>query len=55
MKKIYTSILDLIGPHAPAGAGPFQRRPRHRRRLLVKLEAFNPGGSAKDRHRQGYD
>ena len=49
MKKIYTSILDLIGRTPLLEPARFNARQDIGARLLVKLEAFNPGGSAKDR------
>ncbi len=49
MNAIYTSMLDFIG-HTPL-LEPQRFHAAHRlsARLLVKLESFNPGGSAKDR------
>lgn len=49
MKKIYTSILDLIGRTPLLEPARFNAAQGVGARLLVKLEAFNPGGSAKDR------
>lgn len=49
MKKIYASMLDLIGRTPLMEAAHFSAANGLAARLLVKLEAFNPGGSAKDR------
>lgn len=49
MGTIYTSMLDLIGHTPLLEPKVFSRHYALTSRLLVKLEAFNPGGSAKDR------
>ena len=55
MKKIYTSILDLIGRTPLLEPARFNAAQGVGAALLVKLEAFNPGGSANGPHRQGHD
>lgn len=49
MKKIYASMLDIIGRTPLMDAARFSAASGLSARLLVKLESFNPGGSAKDR------
>lgn len=49
MKKIYASMLDIIGRTPLMDAARFSAASDLSARLLVKLESFNPGGSAKDR------
>ncbi len=43
---IYSNLTDLIGRTPLLEAGPFEGQ---KARILLKLESFNPGGSAKDR------
>ena len=47
--KIYSSITDLIGNTPLVEISRFARSNEINARLLVKLELFNPAGSAKDR------
>ncbi len=49
MKKIYNSLLDLIGKTPLVEVSQIMKEERLKTRLIVKLESFNPGGSAKDR------
>ena len=49
MSKIYTSVLDLIGHTPLLEPVKFGADKGLQARLLVKLESFNPAGSAKDR------
>ena len=49
MSKIYTSVLDLIGHTPLLEPVKFGADKNLQARLLVKLESFNPAGSAKDR------
>lgn len=49
MKKIYNSLLDLIGKTPLVEVSQIMKEKRLKTRLIVKLESFNPGGSAKDR------
>ncbi len=49
MEKIYTSIEQLIGRTPLLELTQIEKADGLSARLLVKLESFNPGGSAKDR------
>ncbi len=49
MAKVYTSAEQIIGHTPLMEAVHIEREERLNARLLVKLEGFNPGGSAKDR------
>ena len=49
MSKVYTSVLDLIGHTPLLEPKKFGADKNLAARLLVKLESFNPAGSAKDR------
>ncbi|MGN0772695.1 MAG: cysteine synthase A [Candidatus Ventricola sp.] len=49
MARIYTSAEQLIGHTPLLEAVHIEREEKLSARLLVKLEGFNPGGSAKDR------
>lgn len=49
MKKIAKSIIDLIGNTPLLEVSQFSKAQNLSARLLVKLELFNPGSSAKDR------
>ena len=49
MGKIYTSAQQLIGRTPLVEAAAVEKEQGLRARLLLKLEGFNPGGSAKDR------
>ncbi|WP_301860995.1 cysteine synthase A [uncultured Megasphaera sp.] len=49
MSKIYTSMLDLIGNTPLLSPVRFNAATGVKANLLVKLDAFNPAGSAKDR------
>ncbi len=49
MGMIYTSVDDLIGRTPLLELTNIERSEGLAARLLVKLEGFNPGGSAKDR------
>lgn len=49
MAKIYGSMTELVGRTPLLEVGAIEQREGLRARLLVKLEAFNPGGSVKDR------
>ena len=49
MSKIYTSVEQLIGGTPLLELTHIEKEDALSARLLVKLEAFNPGGSAKDR------
>ena len=49
MSKVYTSVLDLIGHTPLLEPVKFGTDKNLQARLLVKLESFNPAGSAKDR------
>lgn len=46
---IHDNLLSLIGNTPMMEVGNIERTERLKARLLVKLESFNPGGSAKDR------
>ena len=47
--KIYQSITDLVGATPLLEVSRFAKENGIDARLLVKLEMFNPAGSAKDR------
>jgi len=49
MANIYTSAEQLIGRTPLLEAAHIEKEEGLRARLLIKLEGFNPGGSAKDR------
>ncbi|MGN0991942.1 MAG: cysteine synthase A [Candidatus Ventricola sp.] len=49
MARVYTSAEQLIGHTPLLEAVHIEQEERLNARLLVKLEGFNPGGSAKDR------
>lgn len=49
MKKIYNSLAELIGHTPMVQLNRIMADEKLHARLLVKLESFNPGGSAKDR------
>lgn len=49
MSKIYNNILDLIGSTPLAEAQGIEKELGLKATLLLKLESFNPAGSAKDR------
>lgn len=49
MGKVYTSVDQLIGKTPLLELCNIERAENLEARLLVKLESFNPGGSAKDR------
>ncbi|MBQ7886610.1 MAG: cysteine synthase A [Clostridia bacterium] len=49
MANVYTSAEQLIGRTPLLQVRHIEREEKLRARLLVKLEGFNPGGSAKDR------
>lgn len=49
MKKIYQNIMELIGQTPLLEVNNLERKFALKARVLVKLELFNPAGSAKDR------
>ncbi|MDE6266675.1 MAG: cysteine synthase A [Muribaculaceae bacterium] len=49
MKKIYSSLIELIGHTPLLEVKRIEEREGLKARLLVKLESYNPGGSVKDR------
>ncbi|MBQ4045296.1 MAG: cysteine synthase A [Lachnospiraceae bacterium] len=49
MSRIYDGFLDLIGSTPLVEAGNLEKELGLEARLLLKLEYFNPAGSAKDR------
>ena len=49
MSKIYTSMLQLIGNTPILEPVRYNAAAKVQAKLLVKLDAFNPAGSAKDR------
>ena len=49
MAKIYTSAQQMIGRTPLVEAAAVEKEQGLRARLLLKMEGFNPGGSAKDR------
>ncbi|MCM1071678.1 MAG: cysteine synthase A [Alistipes timonensis] len=49
MKKIYSNLTELIGHTPLMEAQALERAEDLKARLLLKIESFNPGGSAKDR------
>lgn len=49
MGRVYTSVDQLIGRTPLLELCNIEREEKLAARLLVKLESFNPGGSAKDR------
>ena len=49
MAKIYTSAEQMIGRTPLLEAAHIEKEEGLKARLLLKLEGFNPGGSAKDR------
>lgn len=49
MSKIYKNLTDLIGNTPLMEVSNIEREKHLKCRVLVKIESFNPGGSAKDR------
>ena len=49
MSKIYKSAEELIGKTPLLELSNFEKKYSLKARLVVKLESFNPAGSAKDR------
>lgn len=49
MTKIYNNLIELIGNTPLLELGNFSRNNKLKRNLIVKVEYFNPAGSAKDR------
>ncbi len=49
MKKIYSNLTELIGHTPLMEAQTLERAENLKACLLLKIESFNPGGSAKDR------
>ncbi|MDE6771200.1 MAG: cysteine synthase A [Muribaculaceae bacterium] len=49
MAQIYRNLTELIGNTPLVEVGNIEKSEGLRARLLVKIEAFNPGGSVKDR------
>ena len=49
MSKIAKNIIDLIGKTPLVEISNYSAAEKLKARLVVKLESFNPGGSAKDR------
>ena len=49
MARVYMSSEQLIGGTPLLEAVHIEKEERLKARLLLKLEGFNPGGSAKDR------
>ena len=49
MSRVYESMLDLIGETPLVEVKNIERIQKLEARVLVKLEYFNPAGSAKDR------
>ncbi len=49
MKKVNSSLIELIGHTPLLEPARFNARYAQSARLLLKLESFNPGGSVKDR------
>ena len=49
MGKVYTSALELVGHTPLLQPERFNKKASVPAKLLVKLEMFNPAGSAKDR------
>ena len=49
MRKVYTSVLDLIGNTPLVEAANIEKELRLEAKVLVKLEYLNPAGSVKDR------
>lgn len=49
MGKIYKNITELIGDTPLIEIGNIEKEHDLKAKVLVKVEAFNPGGSAKDR------
>ncbi|WP_304962660.1 pyridoxal-phosphate dependent enzyme, partial [uncultured Muribaculum sp.] len=49
MERIYKSLIELIGNTPLLELSNIEREEALKARLLVKVEAFNPGGSVKDR------
>jgi cysteine synthase A len=47
--KIYNNLIELIGNTPLLELGNFSRNNKLKRNLIVKVEYFNPAGSAKDR------
>ena len=47
--KIYESLTELVGNTPLVEVKNIEREERLKARVLVKVEAFNPGGSVKDR------
>ncbi|MCM1518312.1 MAG: cysteine synthase A [Pseudoflavonifractor sp.] len=49
MARIYNSLIDLIGDTPLLEVKNIEKSQDLKARVLVKIEAFNPGGSVKDR------
>lgn len=49
MKKIHSSLIELIGNTPLLEVRNIEEAEDLKARLLVKIESFNPGGSVKDR------
>lgn len=49
MSKIYKSLTELIGNTPLLEIGNIEKSENLKARVLLKVEAFNPGGSVKDR------
>lgn len=49
MEKIYSSLTELVGHTPLLEVKRIEKDEQTQARLLVKIEAFNPGGSVKDR------
>ena len=53
MKKVYTSVLNLIGNTPLVEVENIEKELGLKARVLVKLEYLNPAGSVKDRVAKG--
>ena len=49
MSKIYNNLTELIGSTPLVEVKNIEKSEGLNARILVKVEAFNPGGSVKDR------
>lgn len=49
MSKIYNSLTELVGNTPLMETSRIERKENLAAKILVKIEAFNPGGSVKDR------
>jgi len=49
MRKTYNSVLDLVGNTPIVELNNFKKKYNLKSNVFVKLESFNPAGSAKDR------